>query len=122
MAICSNKPQALCDKIVADLSMNVHCAIVVGSVAGVPLKPAPDLARLALAKLGAVPEECLYVGDSGVDRQTAENAGVPFLFVTYGYAEPGVAIDARARFDCFDDLVRFVSDGQDISSARRKVA
>jgi len=122
MAICSNKPQALCDKIVADLSMNVHCAIVVGSVAGVPLKPAPDLARLALAKLSATPEECLYVGDSGVDRQTAENAGVPFLFVTYGYAEPGVAIDARARFDCFDDLVRFVSDGQDISSARRQVA
>ena len=122
MAICSNKPQALCDKIVADLSMNVHCAIVVGSVAGVPLKPAPDLARLALAKLGAAPEECLYVGDSEIDRQTAENVGVPFLLVTYGYAEPGVAIDARARFDHFDELVQFVSQQRELSSAQRRVA
>lgn len=122
MAICSNKPQPLCDKIVADLALTPYCPIVVGSVAGVPLKPAPDLARLALAKLGAAPEECLYVGDSGVDRQTAENAGVPFLLVTYGYAEPGVAIDARARFDHFDQLVQFVSQQRELSSARRQVA
>lgn len=122
MAICSNKPQALCDKIVADLALTPYCPIVVGSVAGIPLKPAPDLALLALARLGDSPEDCLYVGDSGVDRQTAANASIPFLFVTYGYAEPGVAIDALARFDRFDDLVRFVSDGQDIASAQRRVA
>lgn len=122
MAICSNKPQALCDKIVADLALTPYCPIVVGSVAGVALKPAADLARLALAQLGAAPEECLYVGDSDIDRQTAANAGVPFLFVSYGYAEPGIAIDARARFDHFDELVQFVSQQGELSSAQRRVA
>ena len=122
VAICSNKPQSLCDKIVADLALTSYCPIVVGSLAGVPLKPAADLAQLALAQLGAAPGECLFVGDSEVDRQTAVNAGIPFLFVTYGYAEPGATIDALARFDRFDELVRFVSDGRDIASARRRVA
>lgn len=122
MAICSNKPQELCDKIAADLTLGAHCAVVVGSVAGVPLKPAADLAQLALAQLGAAPGECLFVGDSEVDHQTAANAGIPFLFVTYGYAEPGATIDALARFDRFDELVRFVADGRDIASARRRVA
>lgn len=122
MAICSNKPQSLCDKIVADLALTPYCPIVVGSVAGVPLKPAADLALVALKRLGASPADCLFVGDSHVDHQTAANAGIPFLFVTYGYAEPIVAIDALARFDRFDDLVRFVVDGRSSSSDQRRVA
>lgn len=120
-AICSNKPQSLCSKIVTDLALSPYCPIVVGSVAGVPLKPAPDLARLALAKLGAAPEDCLFVGDSEVDCQTAANAGIPFLFVSYGYAEPGVSIDALARFDRFDDVVDHVLQ-RALSPAPRQLA
>ena len=120
IAICSNKPQQLCAKIVADLA--IDCAVVVGSVPGVPLKPAPDLARLALEKLGADPSACLYVGDSDVDRRTAKNAGIPFLFVTYGYAEPGVAIEALERFDRFDELVSFATQRCERPAIRRRVA
>ena len=122
MAICSNKPQILCDKIVTDLALTPSCPIVVGSVAGVPLKPAADLALIALERLGAAPGDCLFVGDSDVDRQTAENAHIPFLFVTYGYAEPGETIDALAQFDRFDEIVQFVLQRRDPSSAQRQVA
>ena len=109
MAICSNKPQSLCDKIVADLDLAHHFVAIVGSADGVPLKPAPDLAFGALAKLGVTAADCLYVGDSDVDQQTAAKAGIGFLFVTYGYAEAGTSIDALARFDRFDQIAPFIS-------------
>lgn len=109
MAICSNKPQHLCEKIIADLGLDGHFAVVAGSVPGLPLKPAADLARRALAGLGARPEDCIFVGDSEVDRLTALAAGVPFAFVTYGYAEPGFAADGDPRFDHFGEFVRFAS-------------
>ncbi|HEV2043770.1 MAG TPA: HAD-IA family hydrolase [Sphingomicrobium sp.] len=122
MAICSNKPQHLCDKIVADLSLASFFEVVVGSVPGRPLKPAPDLANLALKKFGAEAADCLYVGDSEVDRQTAAAAGIPFIFVTYGYAERGTEIDALARCDRFDELASVVTQRRNTSSIRRRVA
>lgn len=122
MAICSNKPQALCDKIVSDLGLAPHFSAVVGSVPGVPLKPAPDLALAALAGLGAAPGDCLFVGDSEVDRQTASNAGIPFVFVSYGYAEPDFLFDGLARFDRFEEVVRFASGPRGQSTATQRVA
>lgn len=109
MAICSNKPQSLCDKIVADLDLGRHFVAVVGSIDSLPLKPAPDLAFRALDALGATPADCLYVGDSDVDRQTAANAGIGFLFVTYGYAEEGRPIETLAHFDRFDQIVAYLA-------------
>ena len=108
MAICSNKPQSLCDKIVADLDLRHHFDALVGSTDSLPLKPAPDLALRALDQLGATAAACLYVGDSDVDCRTAANAGIGFLLVTYGYAEPGRPIDALARFDRFDQLASYI--------------
>lgn len=109
MAICSNKPQSLCDKIIVDLALDHHFVAIVGSTDGVPMKPAPDLAFRALAQLGTTAPDCRYVGDSDVDQQTAANAEIGFLFVTYGYAEQGQPIDALARFDCFDQIAPFIS-------------
>lgn len=122
MAICSNKPQQLCDKIVADLSLTPFFEVVVGSEPGRSLKPAPDLAILALDKLGAGPAESLYVGDSKVDQQTAAAAGIPFLFVAYGYAERETGIEALARCDRFDEVVNVVMRRREASPIRRRVA
>ncbi len=108
MAICSNKPQGLCDKIVADLGLRDLFAAVVGSTDDLPLKPAPDLALKALGALGVAACDCLYVGDSDVDRQTAANAGIGFLFVTYGYAEASAPIEALARFNRFDQVAPYL--------------
>lgn len=53
--------------------------------AGIKKKPAPDMVFLTLNELSCLPEESLYVGDSEVDRQTAINAGVPCVSVSWGY-------------------------------------
>ena len=38
-----------------------------------------------MKELGAEPEECIYVGDSEVDIETAANAGIPCISVTWGF-------------------------------------
>ena len=48
-------------------------------------KPARDLVDLCIAELGVPAERCVYVGDSDVDIQTAANAGLPCLSVSWGF-------------------------------------
>lgn len=122
MAVCSNKPQSLCDKIVTDLALDPYLPVVIGSVDGVPMKPAPDLALKALGQLGPASGACWYVGDSNVDSVTATNAGIPFLLANWGYAEPGATIAALARFDNFDAVVRFVTTPAEWVGNERRVA
>ncbi|MCY7281439.1 MAG: HAD hydrolase-like protein [Sphingomonas bacterium] len=90
MAICSNKPQILCDKIVADLGLGHFSAIIGGA-----RKPSPQPLTATL-----------YVGDSIVDYDTAALSKIPFAFVTYGYADPGFNTDSP-QFDTFADVVDF---------------
>ena len=91
MAICSNKPQSLCEKIVTDLGLD-HFAVLLGSACK------PCFIPLAAS---------LFVGDSRVDQETAALSGIPFLFVTYGYREPGFTTDAPG-FDSFPDVVEAI--------------
>lgn len=50
-------------------------------------KPAPDMIHKALSLLGCSPEQAVYVGDSEVDKQTADNAGLTSILVTWGFRD-----------------------------------
>ena len=52
---------------------------------GIRKKPAPDTLLAVMKELQADPKTTLYVGDSEVDIQTAQNAGVDCLCVTWGF-------------------------------------
>ena len=54
---------------------------------GFPCKPAPDVVLMALAAMGARPEDCLFVGDSAADMEAGHRAGVKTCAVTYGYGK-----------------------------------
>lgn len=60
-------------------------SVAIGESPGVARKPAPDTVFRALAELGADPAQAVYVGDSDVDIQTARNAGLPCLSVSWGF-------------------------------------
>lgn len=48
-------------------------------------KPAPDTVYRALRELGSDASRAVYVGDSEVDIQTAKNASLPCISVTWGF-------------------------------------
>ncbi|MBQ8684992.1 MAG: HAD-IA family hydrolase [Clostridia bacterium] len=54
---------------------------------GIRKKPAPDALYTVMEKLSASREETVYIGDSDVDIQTARNAGVDCISVTWGFRD-----------------------------------
>ncbi len=48
-------------------------------------KPAPDMTRKVLEKLGIDKEDAVYIGDSDVDIQTARNSGLDEILVDWGF-------------------------------------
>lgn len=58
--------------------------IVVGGEDVQAAKPSPEGLLLALRQLGSTPQETLYIGDSTIDAETAQSAGVDFAGVLNG--------------------------------------
>ncbi len=85
-AVVSNKAdfavQELCEQYFPGLF-----DYVVGEREGIRRKPSPDSVLAVLDKLGTAKEETVYVGDSDVDIQTAQNAGIDILSVEWGFRD-----------------------------------
>ena len=58
-------------------------------------KPDPEGLLLAVAQTGSVPANCLYVGDSVTDAETARRAGIAFVAVLSG-------VTPRTAFESYD--------------------
>jgi phosphoglycolate phosphatase len=118
LAVLSNKPQPMTDRVVRELLGEIPFGAIVGDRPDVPRKPDPAGA-LAIAKaLDAPPSRCWLVGDSAVDVQTAKAAGMRGIAVTWGF-RPVQELRA-ARPDAFIDspgaLVRLVDGHGRVSS------
>lgn len=85
-AVLSNKPDNMTCYIAEKLFTGLF-DVVHGQREGVPKKPDPSAALLLCEELGVTPAECLYVGDSGVDMQTGQNAGLFTAGVHHGASE-----------------------------------
>ena len=85
LAVASNKNQAATEKLIAHYFPNIKFTAVFGQREGIPVKPDPIIVKEILQIAKVQEEETLYVGDSGVDMQTAINAGVTSCGVTWGF-------------------------------------
>lgn len=85
LAVASNKYQAATEKLVAHYFPEIRFVAVLGQREGVSVKPDPTIVHDILKIAGTSKEEVLYVGDSGVDMQTALNSGVTACGVTWGF-------------------------------------
>lgn len=84
MAIVSNKAD-LVVALLRKLYFDTLIPVAVGETEGVLRKPAPDMVIEGLRRLGLPGAKAVYVGDSEVDLQTAQNVGIPCLSVTWGF-------------------------------------
>ena len=71
---------------------------------GAPAKPDPTVPLEICKGLGVEPSECLYVGDSDVDMETAKNCGFTSVGVSWGYRSPEVLLLNGAEYIIEDPL------------------
>lgn len=90
LAICTNKPVAPTRAVLNHLGLTSCFSAIVGGDSLPVRKPDPAPLLLAISELGTSPDQIVYVGDSEVDAQTAQRAGVPFLLFTQGYRKSPV--------------------------------
>lgn len=111
VGVVSNKAafavEILCKAYFGDL---VGVAIGENEAAGIRKKPAPDTVFAALQALGTEPSTAVYIGDSEVDLQTAQNAGLPCISVTWGMKDEEFLLQHGAK--CLvrtpDQLLQYV--------------
>ena len=85
LAVASNKYQRATQRLVEHFFPRVSFAAVLGQRENVPTKPDPHIVQEILSLANESREHTLYVGDSGVDMQTAQNAGVKACGDTWGF-------------------------------------
>lgn len=86
LAIVSNKAD-FAVKELRDIYFAGTVEVAIGEREGIRRKPAPDTVEQALRELGSDSGRAVYVGDSDVDIETARNAGMPCISVTWGFRE-----------------------------------
>lgn len=88
LAVCSNKFDAAVEGLAHDYFPGLlDAAAGENEAGGVPKKPHPAMVLRVMETLGAHPARTVYVGDSDVDIDTAKNAGIPCVSVTWGFRD-----------------------------------
>jgi phosphoglycolate phosphatase len=112
LAVLSNKPHAMTSVLVAYYFPKTRFNCVNGAREGVPKKPHP-LGAIEIARgLRIAPEEFIYLGDSGVDMETAVSAGMFPVGALWGFREKGelLAHGAKAVITHPLELLDFADD------------
>ncbi len=118
LAILTNKPGVVADCVVRSLFAPELFIAVRGESSQVPLKPDPkgalDIALLA----GVEPSRCFFIGDSRMDIQAAQRAGMMPIGVAWGYEpeaelrEEGAAAILQRPMDLLDLMKQPAAPGR----------
>lgn len=101
-AIVSNK----LDPAVKDIHQRFfadYIDIAIGETPIIRRKPAPDMVNEAIHQLSLLHRrtinlsECIYIGDSEVDLQTAQNSGLPCISVSWGFRDKDYLMEQSAK-------------------------
>lgn len=85
LAVASNKYQEGTEKLTRHFFKSIPFAAVLGQRTGIAVKPDPAIVNEILLSTGCSPADTLYIGDSGIDMQTALNSGADPVGVTWGF-------------------------------------
>ncbi len=87
MAVLSNKPQHFVDLTIEKLTPQINFEAVMGETESMPKKPDPRSAKHIADVFGFDPARVAYVGDTSIDMETANNAGMYAIGVTWGFRD-----------------------------------
>lgn len=100
IAVASNKYQYATEKIVTHYFNDIDFIAIEGQKEGIPVKPDPSIVFNILAKAEICKCDTIYIGDSGVDMETARRACIESLGVTWGFRS-----EKELKEHCADNIV-----------------
>lgn len=109
VGVLSNKPHAFTCRMTAHFFPKMDFFDVRGQKPEAPAKPHPAVPLEMTAPLGLLPQHICFVGDSRVDMETAVNAGMLPVGVTWGFRprEELLTFGARRLVDAAEELLQF---------------
>ncbi|MDO5621387.1 MAG: phosphoglycolate phosphatase [Paracoccus sp. (in: a-proteobacteria)] len=109
LGLCTNKPTVPARAVLDHFGMaHLFGAVICGDTLP-SRKPAPEMPLETAARLGGGP--AIFVGDSEIDAQAAEAAGMPLLLFMQGYRKTPIAeLPHHASFDDYAALPGLVAD------------
>lgn len=113
-AVVTNKADSMAKTIVEKLYPGLF-DMVVGQIDGVPCKPDPKVTLSVMSKLGVIPGECVFLGDSDADMQTALNCGAYGAGALWGFRtrEELLCNGAKSLLESPDKLVDLIKSIND---------
>ena len=112
LAVVTNKVNDIANDIITTFYPHIF-DYVLGEGPDLKKKPAPDMVNFVIKKLKLKRNKIIYIGDTEVDYQTAKNAKVKPMLVTYGY---------RKRDDLLkiEDIVPLLDSAKDLLNILKK--
>ncbi len=106
LAVVSNKPHDLTEKVVAGLGVRDMFDFVLGGTDAHALKPSGAMLVACTKALSVSVESVVMVGDSDNDVGAAQDAGCPVIVVDYGYTDlPAETLGADGVISDIDELI-----------------
>ena len=111
MGVCTNKAQNLAEEVLNGLSLSSYFGSIVGGDALPTKKPDGEHILETVRRTGGDVNRTIMVGDAWTDEKAARNAGLPFIFVSFGYgtlsAEP---YEFLKSIDHWRDMQRAIAE------------
>lgn len=84
MAVNTNKYNTFCEELVKSKLSEIEFVRIIGSRDNIPNKPNPYSCEEIIKIMNLNKDEVIFVGDSGVDIETGQNAGIKTVWVSWG--------------------------------------
>lgn len=85
LAVASNKYQQATLKIINHFFPSIPWIAIQGQQDNVPVKPDPSIIFMILAEAKIAKQDTIYIGDSGIDMETARRACIDSIGVSWGF-------------------------------------
>ncbi len=112
LSVATNKPSYFAKRLLDSLAVGRYLTAVVGPDLVAQPKPSPEMVHAALLAMALRPDEAVYVGDMGVDVETARAAGMRVMVLPTGSSdiEELRSVGADLVFERFADLLELLPE------------
>ena len=110
LAVCTNKAHHMAVLIARQVFDGIFDEVI-GQQTGRPLKPDAFSPSEIMNKFGVTPAETVFVGDSGVDMETAKNSGTHSIGVLWGFRKREELIENGGQHivSTADEIIKIVN-------------